>query len=87
MMMHNYYNKVSFTEKKTTRKILPNFSVKKTKPTLGTSNPPTHPRSLIPSVTRFGEISPLWQKKSKTLANLNGLYSIWHHFVPNLFHF
>ena len=36
------------------------------------------------SVTRFGEISPLWQN-FKSLGNfLNGLFSIWQTFVPTL---
>ena len=41
-------------------------------------------RRLFCSVTRFGEILPLWQKKSDYLAIFLGLVGIWQHFEPTL---
>ena len=36
------------------------------------------------SVTRFGEISPLWQNILRLRQNLSGLFSIWQNFEPIL---
>ena len=36
------------------------------------------------SVTRFGEISPLWQKFKTFWLSLEGLFSIWQNFKPTL---
>ena len=35
------------------------------------------PKCSTSSVTRFGEISPLWQQKFKSLAILTSLFSLW----------
>ena len=36
------------------------------------------------SVTRFGEISPLWQEKLSLWQYLEGLLSLWQNFEPTL---
>ena len=36
------------------------------------------------SVTRFSEISPLWQNIKKTLAILEGSFSVWKNIQPTL---
>ena len=36
------------------------------------------------SVTRIGEILPLWQHLKRPVQFVEGLFNIWHHFEPTL---
>ena len=39
---------------------------------------------IVASVTRFGEISPLWQSFKRLWQFVKGLLSIWENFAPSL---